>query len=177
MSEKTTAAELRGQTAEELEQFIGDKQDELFKLRLQHYTGQLEDSAALGRARRALGRALTVQRERFGEALPAMESKLSEASFAFYSEQTQAGADALAAARSEFVKALTDKGQPAQAAPSVRVRRRALGQAGAIVAQAKEKAEKAQEAARLAANRAAAKAAKELKAQRKAERKAKEMQA
>ena len=43
---------------------VGNARQELFNLRFQHATGQLEDTAALGRAKRDLARALTVARER-----------------------------------------------------------------------------------------------------------------
>lgn len=68
MSDMATAAELRNQTAEELDSFIAEKKDELFKLRLAHFTGQLESSAKLGQTRRELARALTVQGEKTPEA-------------------------------------------------------------------------------------------------------------
>ena len=48
----------------ELVEFIGNQRQELFNLRFQHATGQLEDTAALGRAKRDLARCLTVARER-----------------------------------------------------------------------------------------------------------------
>ena len=43
---------------------VGNARQELFNLRFQHATGQLEDTAALRRAKRDLARALTVARER-----------------------------------------------------------------------------------------------------------------
>ena len=43
---------------------VGNARQELFNLRFQHATGQLEDTAALGRAKRDLARALTVARQR-----------------------------------------------------------------------------------------------------------------
>jgi large subunit ribosomal protein L29 len=45
-------------------ELVGNKRQELFNLRFQHATGQLEDTAALARAKRDLARALTVARER-----------------------------------------------------------------------------------------------------------------
>jgi large subunit ribosomal protein L29 len=45
-------------------ELVGNKRQELFNLRFQHATGQLEDTAALERAKRDLARALTVARER-----------------------------------------------------------------------------------------------------------------
>ena len=43
---------------------VGNARQELFNLRFQHATGQLEDTAALSRAKRDLARALTVASER-----------------------------------------------------------------------------------------------------------------
>ena len=48
----------------ELAHFIGDKRQELFNLRFQHATGQLENTARLGEAKRELARGLTVANER-----------------------------------------------------------------------------------------------------------------
>ena len=48
----------------ELVEFIGNKRQELFNLRFQHATGQLEDTAAIACAKGDLARALTVARER-----------------------------------------------------------------------------------------------------------------
>ena len=48
----------------ELVDFIGDKRQELFNLRFQHATGQLENTARLGEAKRELARGLTVANER-----------------------------------------------------------------------------------------------------------------
>jgi large subunit ribosomal protein L29 len=44
----------------ELVEFIGNKRQELFNLRFQHATGQLENTARLGEAKRELARGLTV---------------------------------------------------------------------------------------------------------------------
>jgi large subunit ribosomal protein L29 len=43
---------------------IANARQNLFNLRFQHATGQLEDTAALSRAKRDLARVLTVARER-----------------------------------------------------------------------------------------------------------------
>jgi large subunit ribosomal protein L29 len=45
-------------------ELIGTKRQELFNLRFQHATGQLEDTAGLKRAKTDLARAMTVARER-----------------------------------------------------------------------------------------------------------------
>jgi large subunit ribosomal protein L29 len=44
----------------ELVEFIGDKRQELFNLRFQHATGQLENTARLRESKRELARGLTV---------------------------------------------------------------------------------------------------------------------
>ena len=43
---------------------VGNARQELFNLRFQHATGQLENTAAIARAKRDLARAMTVARER-----------------------------------------------------------------------------------------------------------------
>jgi large subunit ribosomal protein L29 len=48
----------------ELVEFIGDKRQELFNLRFQHATGQLENTARLREAKRELARGLTVAHSR-----------------------------------------------------------------------------------------------------------------
>jgi len=54
------AAELREKTVEELEEKEKELAEQLFALRLQKVTGQLENSARLPQARRDLARVLTV---------------------------------------------------------------------------------------------------------------------
>jgi len=48
----------------ELVEFIGNKRQELFNLRFQHATGQLENTARLGEAKRELARGLTIANSR-----------------------------------------------------------------------------------------------------------------
>ena len=48
----------------QLVEAVGNARQDLFNLRFQHATGQLEDTAALTRAKRTLARTLTVARER-----------------------------------------------------------------------------------------------------------------
>jgi large subunit ribosomal protein L29 len=48
----------------ELVEFIGNKRQELFNLRFQHATGQLENTARLREAKRELARGLTVANTR-----------------------------------------------------------------------------------------------------------------
>jgi large subunit ribosomal protein L29 len=57
-------SEVHGNANPEVVELVGNKRQELFNLRFQHATGQLEDTAALKRAKRDLARALTVARER-----------------------------------------------------------------------------------------------------------------
>jgi large subunit ribosomal protein L29 len=49
---------------DQLVEAVGNARQELFNLRFQHSTGQLEDTAALGRAKKNLARSLTVARQR-----------------------------------------------------------------------------------------------------------------
>jgi large subunit ribosomal protein L29 len=58
------AADLRDMTEAELIEHIDTARRELFGLRFQHATGELDNSASLARAKREVARALTVQRER-----------------------------------------------------------------------------------------------------------------
>jgi large subunit ribosomal protein L29 len=48
----------------QLVEAAGNARQEIFNLRFQHATGQLEDTAALKRAKRDLARTLTIARER-----------------------------------------------------------------------------------------------------------------
>ena len=48
----------------ELAEFVGNKRQELFNLRFQHATGQLDNSARLGDIRREVARINTLLRER-----------------------------------------------------------------------------------------------------------------
>jgi large subunit ribosomal protein L29 len=47
-----------------LVEFVGTAREELFNLRFQHATGQLENTARLGHIKRDLARGLTVASER-----------------------------------------------------------------------------------------------------------------
>ena len=58
------ASEVHGSADPDVVELIGNKRQELFNLRFQHATGQLEDTAAMKRAKRDLARAMTVARER-----------------------------------------------------------------------------------------------------------------
>jgi large subunit ribosomal protein L29 len=55
---------LRDMTDGELAEHIATARRDLFGLRFQHATGELDNTAGLKRAKREIARALTVQRER-----------------------------------------------------------------------------------------------------------------
>jgi large subunit ribosomal protein L29 len=56
--------ELRDMSEADLRDHIRDARRELFGLRFQHATGELDNTASLTRAKREVARALTVARER-----------------------------------------------------------------------------------------------------------------
>jgi large subunit ribosomal protein L29 len=58
------AADLRDLTDTELTEHIATARRELFGLRFQHATGELDNTAGLRRAKREVARALTVAHER-----------------------------------------------------------------------------------------------------------------
>jgi large subunit ribosomal protein L29 len=58
------AADLREMSDAELTEHIRTARRDLFGLRFQHATGELDNSAGLARAKREVARALTVARER-----------------------------------------------------------------------------------------------------------------
>jgi large subunit ribosomal protein L29 len=58
------AADLRDLTDTELAEHIATARRELFGLRFQHATGELDNTAGLRRAKREVARALTVAHER-----------------------------------------------------------------------------------------------------------------
>jgi large subunit ribosomal protein L29 len=58
------ASELRDLTDGELAEHIHTARRDLFGLRFQHATGELDNTAGLRRAKREIARALTVARER-----------------------------------------------------------------------------------------------------------------
>ena len=64
MGDFMKAKDLREQTEEELANFLSDKQRELFKLRFQHFTGQLENTAKMRLVRREVARARTIIAQR-----------------------------------------------------------------------------------------------------------------
>jgi large subunit ribosomal protein L29 len=64
MATSTTAAELRALSADDLEEKLKEAKEELFNLRFQNATGQLDNSARLKTVRREIARIYTVVRER-----------------------------------------------------------------------------------------------------------------
>ena len=59
-----TAKELRDLSSDEIEEQIKTARKDIFGLRFQHATGELENTAGLKAAKRELARVLTVARER-----------------------------------------------------------------------------------------------------------------
>ena len=59
-----TAKELRDIQDDKLQEHIATARRDLFGLRMQHATGELDNTARLGRVKRDLARALTVARQR-----------------------------------------------------------------------------------------------------------------
>ena len=59
-----SAAELRELSIEEIEQALAETSEELFNLRFQHATGQLENYRRLRQLRREVARLKTILRER-----------------------------------------------------------------------------------------------------------------
>ena len=64
MAKGLTAADLRSVTEEELDIKLADAKIELFNLRFQHATGQLESHGHLHAVRKEIARIYTVKRER-----------------------------------------------------------------------------------------------------------------
>ncbi len=58
------SADLRDMTEADLREHIQTARRDLFGLRFQHATGELDNTAGLTRAKREVARALTVARER-----------------------------------------------------------------------------------------------------------------
>jgi large subunit ribosomal protein L29 len=67
----TRTSELRELTDEVLGQRLAEAKDALFKVRFQHATGQLDNSARIGELRREVARITTLLREREIEAAEA----------------------------------------------------------------------------------------------------------
>lgn len=60
----TTAKEYRAMADKELSATVRQLKEEIFQLRLQQATGQLENNQRIKQARKDLARALTIQTER-----------------------------------------------------------------------------------------------------------------
>jgi len=58
------SSELREVSDEELIEHIRTQRREIFGLRFQHATGELENTAGLGNSKRSLARALTIAQQR-----------------------------------------------------------------------------------------------------------------
>ncbi|MDP9407996.1 MAG: 50S ribosomal protein L29 [Actinomycetota bacterium] len=64
MASQTTATELRGLGDDELQTRLRESKEELFNLRFQVATGQLDNNRRLQQVRRDIARVYTVMRER-----------------------------------------------------------------------------------------------------------------
>ena len=64
MAAVTTAAELRAVSADDLAEKLAEAKEELFNLRFQNATGQLDNNRRLQTVRRTIARIYTVMRER-----------------------------------------------------------------------------------------------------------------
>jgi large subunit ribosomal protein L29 len=64
MAAVTTAAELRAVSADDLAEKLAEAKEELFNLRFQNATGQLDNTARLRAVRKDIARIYTVMRER-----------------------------------------------------------------------------------------------------------------
>ena len=71
----SAAHELRELDDSEVATRIGEAKQELFNLRFQHATGQLDNTARLGQVKREVARLLTVLREREIAAAEALEAE------------------------------------------------------------------------------------------------------
>jgi large subunit ribosomal protein L29 len=69
------SAELRNMDTEELETRLNETRQELFNLRFQLVTGQLDNSARIGEVRRTVARMETILRQREIEAAEAAEER------------------------------------------------------------------------------------------------------
>jgi large subunit ribosomal protein L29 len=67
------AGELRNMDDDELERRLAEGKQELFNLRFQHVTGQLDNTSRLGQVRRQIARISTILRQREIEAAEATE--------------------------------------------------------------------------------------------------------
>lgn len=72
------AAQLRELSDEELASRLAEARQELFNLRFQHATGQLDNTARLGQVRREIARIQTLLREREIAAAEALAARAKE---------------------------------------------------------------------------------------------------
>jgi large subunit ribosomal protein L29 len=72
------AAQLRQLSDEELTSRLAEARQELFNLRFQHATGQLDNTARLGQVRRDIARMETLLREREIAAAEALAAQAKE---------------------------------------------------------------------------------------------------
>jgi large subunit ribosomal protein L29 len=72
------ASEIRDMEAAELTKTVAELRKELFGLRFANATGELDDTAGLGRVKRDLARALTIQRERELQTTPVEQPAATE---------------------------------------------------------------------------------------------------
>ena len=80
-STEYTIQNLNEKTTEEIEGFLKKSKEELFNLRFQHATGQLDNTARLKAVKRDIARMYTVLRERelgISQAPAATETKAEE---------------------------------------------------------------------------------------------------
>ena len=80
-STEYTIQDLNEKTNEEIEGFLKKSKEELFNLRFQHATGQLDNTARLKAVKRDIARMYTVLRERelgISQAPAATETKAEE---------------------------------------------------------------------------------------------------
>jgi len=71
----TRARELRELGGDALERRLAETKEELFNLRFQHATGQLDNTTRLGELKREIARVHTLQREREIEAAEALSQE------------------------------------------------------------------------------------------------------
>jgi large subunit ribosomal protein L29 len=71
----TRARELRELGDDALERRLAETKEELFNLRFQHATGQLDNTTRLGELKREIARVHTLQREREIEAAEALSQE------------------------------------------------------------------------------------------------------
>jgi large subunit ribosomal protein L29 len=60
----TKPAEIHDMADDQLAEFVQRSRNEVFNLRFQHATGQLENTSRMGQAKRDLARGLTIARQR-----------------------------------------------------------------------------------------------------------------